>query len=78
MAHNHEVPGSSPGPATKKKHPPLVGAISLVLAQASNLGLASIAGVVTAFGVAELRKKSTKYFSFVRSREGEADVLSSQ
>lgn len=22
MAHNHEVPGSSPGPATKKKTPP--------------------------------------------------------
>ena len=75
MAHNHEVPGSSPGPATKKKHSPLVGAFSLALAQASNLGLASIAGVVTVFGVAELRKKSTKYFSFMRSGEGKAAVL---
>ena len=30
VAHNHEVPGSSPGPATKEKHPTKVGCFSLV------------------------------------------------
>ena len=25
VAHNHEVPGSSPGPATKEKHSHVVG-----------------------------------------------------
>src|SRR4051812_11173716 len=32
VAHNHEVRGSSPLPATKEKHPPKDGCFSLVLA----------------------------------------------
>ena len=31
VAHNHEVPGSSPGPATKVKVSPKGGAFSLVM-----------------------------------------------
>jgi hypothetical protein len=30
VAHNHEVPGSSPGPATKEKALPSGGAFSIV------------------------------------------------
>ena len=36
MAHNHEVPGSSPGPATKKKGLPKGSPFFLVLAKDEN------------------------------------------
>jgi hypothetical protein len=55
MAHNHEVPGSSPGPATKKKAPPKGEVFFLVLAKPRFLDQPAQAGVSPRFGGARTR-----------------------
>ncbi len=71
MAHNHEVAGSSPAPATKKNARPCVGLFSWLFWQDAVLRLAqALLGCGRRFGVAS--KRAEVYFEHLRVEKGEA------